>query len=116
MDITQQARDKLKTLLKPEFHHYIDTQLAGDFAFALVKTLEENRLFRPDWTNYRQGVADGVSESRELLTRASDLFTHGGFIIEAQNPDGSIDKGMQQQCLAWIEDVDALLAKTEPKP
>jgi hypothetical protein len=39
-DPTDQARSHLKTLFKPEFHKYIDTELAGDFAFHLSNVLQ----------------------------------------------------------------------------
>lgn len=31
----EKARDHLKTIFKPEYHNYIDTKLAGDFAVEL---------------------------------------------------------------------------------
>jgi hypothetical protein len=36
-----QAREHLIKLFKPEYHRYIRTQLAGDFAVTLVKKIEE---------------------------------------------------------------------------
>jgi hypothetical protein len=37
--ITTQAREYLKTKFKPEFHEYIESKLAGDFAVALTAEL-----------------------------------------------------------------------------
>jgi hypothetical protein len=37
------ARQKLKQLLKPEYHDYIDSTLAGDFAAALVYEMDHKQ-------------------------------------------------------------------------
>jgi hypothetical protein len=40
---TTKARERLKTILGREFHNYIDTELAGDFAYKLVQALDSER-------------------------------------------------------------------------
>ena len=40
---TDQAKEHLIKLFKPEYHRYIRTQLAGDFAVTLVKKFEEKK-------------------------------------------------------------------------
>jgi len=39
-DKTDEAREKLKKLMGPCYHDYIDNQLAGDFAYDLCKKIK----------------------------------------------------------------------------
>jgi hypothetical protein len=39
MTKTTLARDYLKSIFNPEFHNYIDTKLAGDFAYELSQKM-----------------------------------------------------------------------------
>ena len=40
---TEQARKYLKELFKPEFSHYIENVLAGDFAVILVRNYKQQQ-------------------------------------------------------------------------
>jgi hypothetical protein len=70
VDPTDQARSYLKTLFKPEFHKYIDTELAGDFAFHLFNVLQsadaEIARLKQAIVQVETSLLHGVSD-KELL-------------------------------------------------
>ena len=44
---------------------------------ALIATHVRETEFKPDWNNYRQGVADGAAEEREACAKVcDDIFRH----------------------------------------
>jgi len=48
---TTKAREFLKTKFKPEYHNYIDTQLAGDFAYQLAEIIAKPDPEPVAWVN-----------------------------------------------------------------
>lgn len=54
---------------------WVDTLV--DFA-ALVTAHVRETEFKPDWNNYRQGLADGAAAEREACAKAAEEFLTQG--------------------------------------
>ena len=53
-------------------YHMIDNQLER-FATLVAAHVRETE-FKPDWNNYRQGLADGADEEREACAQVCDAL------------------------------------------
>lgn len=76
MSQTDEARKYIKKIMKPEYHHYIDVKLAGDFSFEIANVIEDLVQGRDFWRGKCEKMeSDAV---RVLISRLAESYEKEG--------------------------------------